>query len=226
MIDGWVWNIFRGQVVGAGTFAGQAIDLTPPGVFAAEMRRWGVRHLFVWTDTSRSYLARSGRFIERWRGGRWSHFELADADLRSVVMASGSGALQHLDFLGADVALANARAGEPVVVRANYYPAWRAFVNDAEVPLYSADGQLAFRAPRDGSYVVRLEYPRYRWLSLLASASLMIGTILSAWACSCSARLKSGPTAVGPHFSAANQSFVLGSSPDRPRSPRPSSDAP
>ncbi len=178
MIDGWVWNIFRGQVVGAGTFAGQAIDLTPPGVFAAEMRRWGVRHLFVWTDTSRSYLARSGRFIERWRGGRWSHFELADADLRSVVMASGSGALQHLDFLGADVALANARSGEPVVVRANYYPAWRAFVNDAEVPLYSADGQLAFRAPQDGSYVVRLEYPRYRWLSLLASASLMIGTIL------------------------------------------------
>ena len=26
MIDGWVWNIFRGQVVGAGTFAGRAID--------------------------------------------------------------------------------------------------------------------------------------------------------------------------------------------------------
>jgi hypothetical protein len=177
MIDGWVWNIFRGQVVGAGTFAGQLIDLTPPDVFAAEIRRWGVRHLFVWTDTSRAYLARSGRFVERWRGGRWSHFELLGADGRSVVTTNGSGALQHLDFLGADVALVNAKAGDPVVVRANYYPAWQALVNDRDVPLYSSEGQLAFRAPRDGSYVVRLEYPRYRWLSLLAILSMVAGTI-------------------------------------------------
>jgi len=120
MWDGWVWNVFRGQVVGAGTFAGQLIDLTPPELFADEMRRWGVRHLFVWTDTSRNYLARSGHFVERWRGGRWSHFELIDPDVRSVVMSSGSGELQHLDFLGAEVALTRAHAGEPVVVRANH----------------------------------------------------------------------------------------------------------
>ena len=44
------------------------------------MRRWGVRHLFVWTDASRDYLARSGRFVERWRGAPWSQFELVDAD--------------------------------------------------------------------------------------------------------------------------------------------------
>jgi hypothetical protein len=178
MIDGWVWNMFRGQVVGAGTFAGQLIDLTPPDAFAAEMRRWGVRHLFVWTDRSRAYLARSARFVERWRGGRWSHFELADADVRSVVTTSGRGVLRQLDFLGAEVALEHATAGEPVVVRANYYPAWRAFVNQIEVPLYAANGQLAFRAPQDGSYVVRLEYPRYRWLSVVAIGALVIGVVV------------------------------------------------
>jgi hypothetical protein len=187
MIDGWVWNVFRGQVVGAGTFAGQLIDLTPPEAFAADMRRWGVRHLFVWTDRSRAYLARSGRFVERWRGGRWSHFELAEADIRSVATTSGNGALQRLDFLGADVTLTNAKANDPVVVRANYYPAWRAFDSETEVPLYAANGQLAFRAPRDGSYVVRLEYPRYRWLSLMALASMMAGTIvLRRWPTPCS----------------------------------------
>ena len=177
MIDGWVWNIFRGQVVGAGTFRGQLIDLTPTAAFAAEMERWGVRHLFVWTDTSRGYLAHSQRFVERWRGGRWSHFELADADVRSVVTIGGSGVLQNIDFLGGEVALAHARAGEPVIVRANYYPAWRAFVEEQAVPLYSANGQLAFRAPRAGTYVVRLEYPRYGWLSLIAITSMAIGTI-------------------------------------------------
>jgi hypothetical protein len=177
MIDGWVWNSFRGQVVGAGTFAGQQIDLTPTEPFAAEMRRWGVRHLFVWTETTRAYLARSGHFVERWRGGRWSHFELADADGRSVVTTSGSGALRNLDFLGGEVALVDASAGEPIVVRANYYPAWRAFLEGQAVPLYSANGQLAFRAPRAGTYVVQLKYPRYGWLTLIAITSITIGTI-------------------------------------------------
>ena len=63
-------------------------------------------------STTRDYLARSGHFVERWRGGRWSHFELADADLRSVVTTSGSGALRNLDFLGGEVALVDASAGE------------------------------------------------------------------------------------------------------------------
>ena len=182
MIDGWVWNIFRGQVVGAGTFAGRLIDLTPPDEFAAEMRRWGVRHLFVWTDTSRNYLVRGGHFVERWRGGLWSDFEMTDPDVRSVVTVRGTAELRSLDLLGADVALADVKAGDPIVVRANYYPAWRAFVDRQEVPLGNSSGQLAFTAPRDGSYVVRLEYPRYRWLSALALLSVLAGFVcLSRW---------------------------------------------
>jgi hypothetical protein len=175
MIDGWVWNRFRGQVVGAGTFAGQLIDLTPGTAFEAEMRRWGVRHLFVWTDISRNYLARNDHFTECWRGGRWSQFVLADADVRSVVTRTGAGTLARLDFLGADVTLTGVTAGDPVLVRANYYPAWRAAVDGTDVPLYSAGGQMAFLAPRNGDYVVRLEYPRYRMLSLLALLSLAAG---------------------------------------------------
>jgi hypothetical protein len=182
MIDGWVWNVWRGQVLAAGTFAGRAIAGTPVDEFVAEMQRWGVRHLLVWTDASRDYLAGSGRFVERWRGGLWSHFELTGADLRSVVTTSGGGRLSHLDFLGGDVELFDARAGEPVVIRTNYYPAWRAYEGDREVPLYSSDRQLAFRAPKSGSSVVRLEYPRYRWLSLLALSAFALGvTALSRW---------------------------------------------
>jgi hypothetical protein len=93
---------------------------------------------------------------------------MSDADTRSVVTTSGSGRLANLDFLGGDVQLLDVVAGSPVIVRANYYPAWRAHDGDREIALYSADGQLAFRAPRDGSYVVRLVYPRYRGLTILA----------------------------------------------------------
>ena len=44
------------------------------------------------------------------------------------------------------------------------------------VPLRSHDGQLAFDAPRTGSYSVALVYPRRRWLSLLALAVVVLGS--------------------------------------------------
>jgi hypothetical protein len=168
MIDGWVWNEFRGQVVGAATFRGRRIQETPVDVFVREMERWGVRHLFVWTQASREYLAASDRFVERWNGGRWTHVEMRDADVRTVVTMSGSGTLHDLDLLGASVQLVDVVAGDAVIVRANYYPAWRAYLKDTEVTLFDSDGQLAFRAPESGSYVLRLEYPRYRTLSAIA----------------------------------------------------------
>ena len=177
MWDGWIWSVLRGQVVGAGTFAGQAIENTPPATFVAEMRRWGVRHLFVWTDASREYLAGSGFFAERWRSGLWSHFELEESDTREVITTTGSGHLRALDFLGGDVELVDVTAGSPVIVRTNYYPAWRAYADGREVELYSSDGQMAFRAPNGGTYVVRFEYPRYRWLSILA----MTGAVAGFW---------------------------------------------
>src|SRR5690606_32657449 len=98
MIDGWHWSIFRNQVVAAGTFAGRRVDDTPPDAFVAEMAKWGVRHLFVWTDTTRDYLRGAGAFTELWREDRWSHFERRDADVRTVVTEAGTGELKDLDF--------------------------------------------------------------------------------------------------------------------------------
>jgi hypothetical protein len=175
MWDGWTWSVFRGQVVGAGTFAGRAIGETPPAAFAAEMRRWGVKHLFVWTDATRDYLARSGFFVERWRGGLWSEFELPGVDTRAIVTTAGAGQLRALDFFGANVDLVDVTAGSRVVVRTNHYPAWRAEAGGREVRLYPVDGQMAFDAPSSGSYTVRLEYPRYYGLSMLALAAALVG---------------------------------------------------
>jgi hypothetical protein len=179
-IDGWVWSIWRGQVVGAATFRGRPIDETTPDDFVAEMGKWGVRHLFVWTEQTREYLRRDARFSERWRQGRWSQFERADADTRSAVTPVGEARLTNLDTLGADVELASVKAGQAVVLRANYYPAWRASANGREVELFESGGQLAFRVPEDGSYVVRLEYPRYRALNITALATFMLGVALLA----------------------------------------------
>jgi len=60
-------------------------------------------------------------------------------------------------------------------VRTNYYPAWRAHAGGREVPLYSAAGQMGFDAPASGTYIVRFEYPRYRWLSFFALSVAIVG---------------------------------------------------
>jgi hypothetical protein len=126
MWDGWVWNIFKRHIVGAGTFAGHAIERTPPEAFAAEMRDWASGTCSCGPTPCADYLAGSGLFAERWRGGRWSQFEVNGVDTRSVVTATGTGRLRNLDFLGGEVELTGITAGAPVRVRANYYPAWRA----------------------------------------------------------------------------------------------------
>jgi hypothetical protein len=41
---------------------------------------------------------------------------------------------------------------------------------------------MAFRAPRTGSYTIRLDYPRYRALSIVAVATFLLGLIgLTRW---------------------------------------------
>jgi hypothetical protein len=50
------------------------------------------------------------------------------------------------------------------------------------VSLTRVGGQLGFRAPRDGSYVVALSYPRRPWLSVMAIVAVLLGGwTLSRW---------------------------------------------
>ncbi len=145
------------------------------------MRRWGIRHLLIWTEASHAYLSGAGSFVERWRDGRWSQYEFLDADVRSATSEHGSARLVHTDPLSAEVALNDVVAGDQIVVRTNFYPAWEARARAEAIPLYAVGGQLAFTAPAAGSYRVRLEYPRRRGLSILALTALLTGMVVLAW---------------------------------------------
>jgi hypothetical protein len=112
-----------------------------------------------------------------WSGEPWARFAFRNADTRSVVTPRGAGELVRSDPLGATVRVIDVAAGDPIVIRTNYYPAWSAESNGAMVPLFSIDGQLAFRAPRAGSYDVQLIYPSRRWLAVVALLGLAVGMI-------------------------------------------------
>jgi hypothetical protein len=177
--DGWVWSSYRRQVVAGGTFAGQAISTTPPERFVGELHRWGIRHLAVWSEPTVRYLTSLGAFDRRWSQPPWTLFELRDADARSVVTNSGTGSLGELDALGGVVRLRGVKRGDRVLVRMNFYPAWRATCDGRPVPLRDDDGQVAFSAPADGDLVVRLEYPRYGALNLFVACVLLASLALT-----------------------------------------------
>ncbi len=179
--DGYHRSVFRERVVAGGGYRGRAIADTPPAQFAADLRRWGVVRLFVWAPPTDRYLTASAEFTPVWRQGDWSEFELRDADPRQVTVPAGTGDLLSRSQLGATVRLRNARLGETVVVRTNYFPAWKAEHEGRFVATFDQDGQLAFTAPASGDYDVRLVYPRRGWLGLTALFSIVAGAV-ALWA--------------------------------------------
>jgi hypothetical protein len=175
--DGWQWTPYRGDMLAAGAWRGHTLTDADRLAFVAELRRWGIRHLLVWSHISIAALGRWPEFTPRWEDGRWREFELTSPpiDTRAVVTDHGRGELVRTDPLGGLVRLVDVREGDRVVVRTHYHPAWAAF---AGVPLATGavDGQLAFAAPSNGSYDVTLVYPARR--GLLVVSALVMGAVV------------------------------------------------
>jgi hypothetical protein len=176
--DGYHRSTFRGHSVAGGAYQGRAIADTPASALAAELKRWGVGRVFVWSESSVRYFESSPLFEPRWRGDPWREFALQNADTRQVVTASGTGALIAYDPLEATVALDGVREGDRVVVRTNYYPAWNAVSSGRALTLVSDDGQLAFAAPASGSYQVQLSYPRRTLFVIACWLFALVGAVV------------------------------------------------
>jgi hypothetical protein len=172
MWDGWQWTPYRDQVLANGSFRGRALSDVDVADVEAELRRWNVAHLFVWSADAGAFFERSDRFALVWTDGQWRHFAYRDA------APAGPASLVAHDLPGGRVRLAGVQHGQTVTLPANFHPAWRATAGDQRLDLFNANGQLAFAAPRDGSYDVVLEYPRRPWLTVLAVVALLGG----AWA--------------------------------------------
>ena len=154
--DGWQWNPWKGQVMAGGTFMGRSIGATPPDMFVAELQRWGVVDLFVWSAPTKAYLQRDARFGTLWTDGTWTQYRLIPSDPRDVATRTGEGVLVELDAHGAIVQLQDVHLDEAVVVRTNFHPAWTARANGRAINLVERNGQLSFDAPCTGACIVTL----------------------------------------------------------------------
>jgi hypothetical protein len=177
--DGWQWSPWRGQILGGGTWMGQAIGDVPHDTFQGEMDRWGIVDLFVWSRESVAYLSADPRYRRVWADDDWTQFRREGADPREVTVPQGSAALVQRSVGGALVRLEGVRLGDPVIVRTNFHPSWSAQMGAATVTTRDEGGQLAFSAPCEGTCDVSLVYPARRWLRVLAVLACLIGMLVS-----------------------------------------------
>jgi hypothetical protein len=138
-----------------------------------EMQRWGVRHVLAWSEPVVRFMDASPLFQLLEENGRWRHYEYVRPPLDS-----GPGRLAGYSPLGGAVRIAAAHRGDVVTIRTHFHPAWRARTGKQAIPLFDADGQLAFAAPRDGDYDVELVYPRRLWLIPAAVAAAILGVLI------------------------------------------------
>jgi hypothetical protein len=174
--DGWQWTPFRGEMLAAGAWQGRRIDDGDHDRFLAELRRWGIRHLLVWSVTAKTRFGAWPELARRWEHGPWTHFEFLgpDVDTRSVATTTGRAELVSTDPFGGLVRLTDVAAGDRVIVRTHYHPGWGATASGRPLPVGDVGGQLGFVAPAAGTYDVALSFASGRRLLPLAAAGLVI----------------------------------------------------
>ena len=180
-LDGYHRSSFRRAALAGGGLGGRAIGTVPQDEFVGVMHRWGIKHLFVWSQPSTKYLDQSRDATLVWTDGIWREYVLQGVDTRSVVVHRGSASLEGLTPLSGRVVLKAVPAGTRVVVRANAYPAWVARVAGKPIPLESEEGQLAFSAPAGDDGVVELSYDRRPWLAMASLGALVLGLAVLTW---------------------------------------------
>jgi uncharacterized membrane protein YfhO len=79
-----------------------------------------------------------------------------------------------LDGYAKKVVLSGVEEGSRVTIRSNYFPAWKASYKGKDIPISSANGQLAFTAPASGNLTVDLKFPKYTALTIIAILALVL----------------------------------------------------
>ena len=167
----------RWTYIATGTYMGIDLSEYPHEVFERLFKKWGVQYLVLWTRPARAYFGDYGRYQEMMKGEQYAVYRFKDADPRSVATEGGTADVSYPDHFTAVVTLHDVPPGSPCVLRANYFPDWRAACNGAAVPLRNADGQIAFDAPAADA-TVTLRFPRRRGWYLVPPAAFLLGLAL------------------------------------------------
>jgi hypothetical protein len=168
----------RWTYIATGTYLGKALAEYPASYFRDLFNKWGVGYVVVWSQPARALFGGDKDFKEVLTGAQYVIYEVKGADSRAVTVEGGTGEVSYPDAFTAVVTLDGAKPASQVVLRANYFPEWRASSGGKDVPLRDVNGQLAFDAP-GADAVVTLTFPRNAGLFLIPLVGLLFGAVLA-----------------------------------------------
>lgn len=181
MQDGYHFAVYRANSFEGGIFRGKPVTEWAIEDINDVLSKWGIRYLVLWNKVSKEYFSSHPNYYAKiWEDPDWVIFEYRDSDIKAVVVDNnGSGIIAKEDYFDKQIKLYNTKKGSRVTVRSNYFPAWKAYYDNKEIPVLNIDGQIGFKAPESGNYSIELKYPRYTIFNILAVISLALSGFLS-----------------------------------------------
>jgi len=179
--EGYDHTPYRANSFDGGFFRGKVIDEWAIEDINKVLLKWGVKYLVMWNEKTKGYFNNYPQFYETvWKDTDWVIFKFRDSDIRSAVVdGNGKAEVIDNDYFEKRIILSDVAVGSKTVVRSNYFPAWKAYYNNKEIPLLNFEGQIGFIAPASGDYIIKMNYPRYAFFNVLAFCALMTCGFLS-----------------------------------------------
>lgn len=173
--DGYPFTIYRDTCLMSGIWKGNFLESYAAEEVNPFLKKWGVLYVIVWSQTAKRFLSSYPDFYEKvWEESPWAIFRFKEADSRSVDLSTGKGEMIEEKYTRVTVRLTGVRRGEEAVLRMNAHPRFHAVFDGKPLPLYSREGQIAFKIPKEGDLTVTLFYPRYLLFSLVGLGALSI----------------------------------------------------
>lgn len=173
-------HVDKYNTVISGTYKGKKVSSYNIEFFNELFRKWGIEYLVLWTNESKKYFSKYENLYEKiWSRDEWDIYRYKSAKPESVTVRQGYGLVDHQDFYKKILYLNNMKKGEKVLLKSNYFPAWRMYFYDKEIHLEEKDRQVSFCAPEDGTYAVRMVFSKNVLSSILGILSLFLSFVLS-----------------------------------------------
>ncbi len=159
-IEGYHHSIYRGNVINSGVFRGKLISEYPVDTINKWLKKWGVKYLVLWSETSKKYFEKFSDFYKKiWEDSEWAIFEFKNDDLNEVKVEGGKGKVLKEGYFEKIIEVEGEKGAE-CIIRMNYFPAWRAYCGDKRINIYNKEGQIAFRLPSTGNQIICLRFPK------------------------------------------------------------------
>lgn len=199
--DPYPYHRHRDAFIVNGAWQGERMDRVGADVFHAQLMRYGVGGVVVWSASARRFFgARADRYRrvgevparhEPYDVPMFEAFEVLGADERAARVEGdvGSASVVAEGPFHFTVDLADVPAGRWVRVVTRHLPGWRATVDGRDAEVAARDGLLAVRVAEAGASRLELRYDRrgrHLWIGVVAA---MLGLVLVALTRSAASRV-------------------------------------